>query len=195
MKIKHKVQRKLDPTFQAELKLCSLCGPTTWWQWVVCAGSGDGLWRWLSGAHLCGRCTCGVRGGVGISTSGLQWAVQCCSLRPPWWAGCGWGLWFLWIWDWASFPPSLHGLPQKSSQVPGSPPILSEPCIYSTCVWASFGFVFLSQSVVPKIVNLRNHPEADTDANTWGFIYKLELVCKYTGQSGAGTWTPRWVLA
>ena len=145
MKIKHKVQRKLDPTFQAELNLCIFCGPTTWWQWVVCAGSGDGLWRWLSGAHLLGRCNCGIRGRVGISTSGLQWAVQCCSLRPPWWAGCGWGLWFLWIWDWASFPPSLHGLPQKSSQVPGSPPILSEPCVYSTCVRASFGFVFLSQ--------------------------------------------------
>ena len=45
MKIKHKVQRKLDPTFQAELKLCSLCGPTTWWQQVVCAGSGNGPWR------------------------------------------------------------------------------------------------------------------------------------------------------
>ena len=83
MKIKHKVQRKLDPTFQAELNLCILCGPTTWWQWVVCAGSGDGLWRWLSGAHLLGRCNCGIRGRVGISTSGLQWAVQCCSLRPP----------------------------------------------------------------------------------------------------------------
>ena len=44
MKIKHKVQRKLDPTFQAELKLCSLCGLTTWWQRVVCVGSGDGMW-------------------------------------------------------------------------------------------------------------------------------------------------------
>ena len=37
--------------------------------------------------------------------------------------------------------------------------------------------------------------EADTDANTGGFIYKLELVSKYTQQSGAGTWTTRWVLA
>ena len=37
--------------------------------------------------------------------------------------------------------------------------------------------------------------EADTDANTGGFIYKLELVSKYTRQSGAGTWTPRRVLA
>ena len=50
---------------------------------MVCAGSGDGLWHWLAGAHLCGRCTCGIRGGVGISTSSLQWAAQCCSLRPP----------------------------------------------------------------------------------------------------------------
>ena len=28
MKIKHKVQRNLDPTFQAELNHCSLCGLT-----------------------------------------------------------------------------------------------------------------------------------------------------------------------
>ena len=83
MKIKHKVQRKLDPTFQAELKLCSLCGPTTWWQRMVCAGSRDGSWCWFSGAHLCGRCNCGVRGRVGVSTSGLQWAALCCSLSLP----------------------------------------------------------------------------------------------------------------
>ena len=49
--------------------------------------------------------------------------------------------------------------------------------------------------VVPKIANPRNHRGADTDANTRGFIYKLELVSKYTRHSGAGTWTPRWVLA
>ena len=81
MKIKHKVQRKLHPTFQGELKLCCLCGLTTWWQWVVCAGSPDGPWRWFSGAHLHGRCTCSVRGPVGVSASGLQWVALCCTLR------------------------------------------------------------------------------------------------------------------
>ena len=49
--------------------------------------------------------------------------------------------------------------------------------------------------VVPKIANPRNHQGADTDANTRGFIYKLELGSKYTRHSGAGTWTPRWVSA
>ena len=38
MTIKEKVQRKLDHTFQIELNLYSLCGPTPWWQRVVCAG-------------------------------------------------------------------------------------------------------------------------------------------------------------
>ena len=42
---------------------------------------------------------------------------------------------------------------------------------------------------MPKIVNPRNHQGADTDANTRGFIYKLELGSKYTRHSGAGTWT------
>ena len=50
-------------------------------------------------------------------------------------------------------------------------------------------------TVVPKIANPRNHQGADTNANTRGFIYKLELGSKYTGHSGAGTWTPRWVSA
>ena len=50
-------------------------------------------------------------------------------------------------------------------------------------------------NVVPKIANLRNHRGADTDANTQGFIYKLELGSKYTRHSGAGTWTLKWVTA
>ena len=91
--------------------------------------------------------------------------------------------------------PSRLGPPEKSCQAPGSPPLLSKPCVYSTCVRASFGFVFLSQIVVPKIANPRNRREAYTDANTRGFIQKLELVSKYTRQSRAGTWTLRWVLA
>ncbi|XP_048962685.1 uncharacterized protein LOC118353533 isoform X17 [Canis lupus dingo] len=50
---------------------------------------------------------------------------------------------------------------------------------------------FDPETVLPKIANPRNHREADTNANTRGFIYKLELVSKYTRHSGAGTWTPR----
>ena len=92
-------------------------------------------------------------------------------------------------------PPRLQGPPQKSPQAPGSPPLLSESCVHSTCVRASFGFLFLSQTVVRKIANPRNLQEADTDANTRGIIYHLELVSKYTRQSRAGTWTLRWLLA
>ena len=35
-------------------------------------------------------------------------------------------------------PPSLLGPPQKSPEAPGSPPLLSEPGVHSTCVRASF---------------------------------------------------------
>ena len=48
---------------------------------------------------------------------------------------------------------------------------------------------------MPKIANPRNHQGADTDANTRGFIYKLELGSKCTRHSGAGTWTLKWVTA
>ena len=82
MKIKHKVLRRLDPTFQAELKLCSLYVPTPSWQRRDCAGSGDWPWRWLSGVHLPVRCICGVWGGVGVSASVLQQVALCSSQRP-----------------------------------------------------------------------------------------------------------------
>ena len=48
---------------------------------------------------------------------------------------------------------------------------------------------------MPKIANLRNHQEAHTDANTRGFIYRLELGSKYTPYSRAGAWTAKWVTA
>ena len=147
------------------------------------------------GVHLPGRFTCEVRGGVGISHSGLHRAVLCCSLRlgadgqdaggDAGSSGSGA----------KHSAPQSTGPPQKSPQAPGSPPLLSEPCFHSTRVRASFGFVFLSQTVVPKIENLRNHREADYDANTRGIIYKLNLLSKYIGHSGAGNWTPRRVLA
>ena len=195
MKKEHKVQRNLDPTFQAELKLCSHCGPTTWWQRMLCVGSGDGPWRWLSGAHLPGRCTCGGQRRGGGQRLWAQWAVLPCSWDLALIGGMRVGsLGPLALGQ--SIPhPSLLGPPQKSGQAPRSPRLLSEPCVHSTCVRASFGFVFLSQTVMPKIANPRNHREADTKANTWEFIYKLELVSKYTRQSRAGTWTLRWVLA
>ena len=47
------------------------------------------------------------------------------------------------------------------------------------------------EAVMPPILNPRDHQGADTDANTRGFICKLELEPKYTRHSGAGTWTPR----
>lgn len=194
MIIKHKVQRKLDPTFQAALRICILCGLTTWWQRVVCAGSGDGPWRWLSApshiSHLPGRCTCGVRGGVVFSASGLQRVALCCSLRlgAVW---CDAGGDAVSSGSGAKHPtPQSAGPPQKSPQAH-----LSEPCFHFARVRTTFGFVFLSQTVVPKIANLRKHGEAHNDANTWGFIYKLELLSKYAWHRGAGTWTPRWVFA
>ena len=52
-----------------------------------------------------------------------------------------------------------------------------------------------ARPVVPKVANPRNHQRADTDANTRGFIYKLELRSKYTPHSRAGAWTPKWVTA
>ena len=135
------------------------------------------------------------QGGLGVSASGLQRVALCCSLRPgPDGRECGW---LSGSFGSGAEYPALQSA-GASTEEPPSPRvslILSETCVYSTCVRASFGFVFLSQSVVPKTANPRNHGEADTDSNTRAFIYKLELVSKYTQHSGSGTWTPTWVLA
>ena len=80
-----------------------------------------------------------------------------------------------------------HPTPQSASPPQKSPQAhLSEPCFHFARVRNAFGFVFLSQTVVPKIVNLKNHGEAHTEANTRGFIYKLELVSKYTDNAEQG---------
>ena len=82
MKKEHKLQRNLDSTFEAELKLCSLSGLITWCsEWSVW-GLGMGLGADCQ-VHIClGVAPVGVRDGVGVSASGLQQAVLCCSLRP-----------------------------------------------------------------------------------------------------------------
>ena len=146
--------------------------------------------------HIClGVAPVGVRGGVGVSASGLQQAVLCCSLRPgPDGRDVG-GV------SGSSGSGAEHPAPQAAGafteELP-SPRVsaASLRTLRLLCLRPSFfGLVFLSQTVVPKIANPRNHRDADTDANTRGFIYKLELVSMYTRHSGAGTWTPRWVLA
>ena len=80
MTIKHKVQRKLDHTFQVELNLYSLCGPTPWWQRVVCAGLvfGDGA---DCHVHIClGDAPAGSE--AGWASALLASSGQCCA--APW---------------------------------------------------------------------------------------------------------------
>ena len=197
MKLEQKLQRN-RPYFPGRAEALKPLWSNNWWHRMVCVGSGDGPWRWMSGAHLPGSCTCG-----GQRRGGRQclWAPGGGAVQLPeswiWWAGCRWGRWVLWLWGWASRPPVCWGLHRRAPKPPGlryfsQNPVFTLPAselLLFVC------FFFLSQTVVPKIANLRNHREANTNANTRGFIYKLELVSKYTRQSGAGTWTPRWVLA
>ena len=148
----------------------------------------------MSGAHLPGRCTCadqrrggrqhlwppagsavllpktGADGGSPVGTLGPMALV----LRIP--------------------PRSLHAHHRRAAKPPGLCRFSQNPA-FTLPVSEFLLVLFLSQTVVPKIANMRNHQEADSDANTRGIIYKLDLVSKYTQHSRAGTWTPRWVLA
>ena len=82
-----------------------------------------------------------------------------------------------------SFPPP-HLSAGASTEEPLGPRVSAASlrtllllCLRPSFFWFCF---FLSQTVVPKIANPRNHRDVDSDANTRGFIYKLELVSKYT---------------
>ena len=137
MKIKHKVQRKLDPTFQAELNLCSLCGLTPWWQGVVCAGSEDWPWQWCQ-VHIWLLC---------------QRRVGCQPFWPPagsavllpetwrWWAGCGWRRCVPWLWGWAFHPPvcrpSTEGHPSPRVSAASLGTLLSL-CPHPSSFWFCF---------------------------------------------------------
>ena len=146
--------------------------------------------------HIClGVALVGVRGWVVVSISGLQQVALCCSLRPgPDGRDAG-GV------SRSSGSGAEHPAPQSagaSTEEPPSPRVSAASLRTLRSLYlrpSFFWFCFLSQTVVPKIANPRNHQEADTDANTRGFIYKLELVSMYTRHSGSGTWTQRWVLA
>ena len=195
MKIKHKGQRNQGLTFQAELKLFSLCGPTSWCQRVVCASSGDGLWHRLSGGQLPGRCTCGFRCSVGVSTCGLQRAALCCSLRFSA-DGCDVGGDTLSSHSQAENPaPQCAG---TSTEEHPSPKV-SSASLRTLCSLglrlSFFWFCVFTSECCTKIANPRNQGEADTHINTGGFFYKLEFVSKYMRHSRRGTWTLTWVLA
>ena len=91
-------------------------------------------------------------------------------------------------------PPVCMGFHRRAPKPPGLRRFSQNPAFTLPASELLLALFFLSQSVVPKIVNPRNHREADTDANTRGFINKLELGSKYTPHSRAGTWTPKWVI-
>ena len=102
---------------------------------------------------------------MGVSVSGLQWAAQCCSLRPPDGRDAG-GV------SGSSGSGAEHPAPQAAGafteELPS--PRVSAASLRTLCSLylrlSFFCLFFLSQTVVPKIANLRNHREADTDANT-----------------------------
>ena len=146
--------------------------------------------------HIClGVAPVGVRGWVVVSASGLQQVALCCSLRPSPDERDAGGV------SGSSGSGAEHPAPQAAGafteELP-SPRVSAASLRTLRSLYlrpSFFWFCFLSQTVVPKIANPRNHREADTDANTRGFIYKLELVSMYTRHSGAGTRNPRWFLA
>ena len=146
--------------------------------------------------HIClGYAPAGIRDGVGVSISGLQRVALCCSLRLGADGGMRVGTLGPLALGLRIPPPSLQAAGTKGAAKPPGLCRFSQNPAFTLPVSEFLWFCFLPQTVVPKIANMRNHQEADSDANTRGIIYKLDLVSKYTQYSRAGTWTPRWVLA
>ena len=107
--------------------------------------------------HIClGVAPVEVRGGVGVIASRLQQAVLCCSLRPgPDGRDVG-GV------SGSSGSGAEHTAPQSagaSTEEPPSPRVSAASLRILRSLYlppSFFWFVFLSQTVVPKIANRRN---------------------------------------
>ena len=183
MQKEHKLQRNLDSTFEAELKPCSLSGLTTWWQQMVCVGSGHGrralIVRCTSAweLHLWGQ----KRGGRQRLWAPAGGAVLMGGMRVGSLCPLALGLSIL--------PPSQLAPPQESSQAPGSPLLLSEPCVHSTCVRASFGFVFFLRLLCPRL-RIRETTEKLTLMQTHEGLFTNSSLCPCipdTVEQGLGT--------
>ena len=101
---------------------------------------------------------CGVRGGVGVSASGLQRAALCCSLRlgadgrdasgDAGSSGSG---------AEHPAPPVCRGLHRRAPKPPGLCRFSQNPAFTLPASELLLVLFFLSQTVVPKIANPRNH--------------------------------------
>ena len=76
-------------------------------------------------------------------------------------------------------PPSLQGPPQKSPQAPGSPLLLSEPCVHSTCVRASFLLFFYLRLLCPRLW-IRKTMEKPTPKQTHEGLFTSSSLCPST---------------
>ena len=92
----------------------------------------------------------------------------------------------LWKATWEVCAPSDQGA--RAGRVPGH---FLHSLHLCACVPGAQRACGAVPCVVPKVANLRNHQGAHTDANSQGFLYKLELGFKCTRHRGIGTWTPR----
>ena len=116
-----------------------------------------------------------------FSASGLQQVAQWCSLRLELFGVIWEGTLGPLVLGLSIPPPSLQALHRRAPKRISQNPAFTLPASEMLLV-----LFFLSQTVVPKIANPKNHGEAHTEANTRGFIYKLELVSKYTDNAEQG---------
>ena len=73
-------------------------------------------------------------------------------------------------------PPSAGS---SIEEPPGSPLLLSGPCLYSACVRAYFGFHFLSQSVCPRL-GISETTEKPTPMQTHEGLFTSSSLCPST---------------
>ena len=117
--------------------------------------------------------------GLSLCPAGQEWLEQSDSQGASGHQG-------LWKATWEVCAPSVQGA--GAGRVPGHFLHSLHPC---ACVPGAQRACGAVACVVPKVANLRNHQGAHTDANSQGFLYKLELGFKCTRHRGIGTWTPR----
>ena len=143
---------------------------------MVCAGSGVGHGADCQ-VHIClGDASAGSEAGwasARLASSG--WRCAAPSHRAQMGGNAGGSLGPLAL-GLNILPPSLQGPPQKSPQAPGSPPLLSESCVHSTCVQASFGLYFYIRLLCPRL-RIRETTEMSTPMQTHEGLFTSLSLC------------------
>ena len=92
------------------------------------------------------------------------------------WAGCGWGLWVLWLWGLAYCPPVCRGLHRRSLKSPGLRHFSQNPAFTLQASELLLVFFFYLRLSCPRL-RIREPSEKPTVMQTHEGLFTTSSLC------------------